>query len=123
MGCSSFEGIHEKKVPGKSRRCLDALLLRRSQFTGQLPKKHDEKPKEHQDQTPQTSGDTHATIPLVQGRLRVCPGVDCCKGGVVGVTGNRHRIPVKTELERIRAENAGDPDVPRCFGADLRGLC
>lgn len=61
-------------------------------------------------------------LPLVQGRLGVCPGVDRRDGGVVGIAGNGHRLPVQTDLEGIGPELCGNADVPRCFGTDLGGV-
>jgi len=89
----------------------------------EFPKKHNEKPEEHKDQLPKPAGDLHLSLPLVQGRLGVCPGIDRCKGGVVGIAGDGHRLPVETDLESIGPELCGNADVPRCFGTDLGGLC
>ena len=64
-----------------------------------------------------------SVLPLVQGRLGVCPGVDRCKGGVVGIAGNGHRIAVQADLEGVGPKLCGNADVPGGFGTDLGGLC
>jgi len=99
------------------------LLLPCKEPIDELPKEHDEKPKEDHNELPEFIGDLHLRLPLVQGRLRVCPGIDRCKGGVVGIAGDDHRIAVQAELEGVGPELRGNADVPRGVGPDLGGLC
>ena len=99
------------------------LLSSSKEALYKLPKKHDEKPEEDKDQLPEAAGDLHLRTPLVQGRLRVCPGVDCGDGGVVGIAGDGHRIAVETDLEGVGPELRGNADVPGRVGADFGGFC